>query len=85
MAGELLFHPFFLRIPTQCNNVTLGRKRVNRAFGRLHLWLANCYEGRYYRQIAPRKGEASPFLSGPGDSETIGAAKRTATKSAHTA
>jgi hypothetical protein len=31
------------------------------------------------------KGDASPFLNGPGDSETIGAAKRTATKSAHTA
>jgi NAD(P)-dependent dehydrogenase (short-subunit alcohol dehydrogenase family) len=38
-----------------------------------------------YRQIAPRKGDASPFLNGPGDSETIGAAKPTATKSAHTA
>ena len=49
------------------------------------LCLANCYEGRYYRQIAPRKGDASPFLNGLGDSETIGAAKRTATKSAHTA
>jgi hypothetical protein len=40
------------------------------------LCLANCYEGRYYRQIAPRKGDASPFLNGLGDSETIGAAKR---------
>jgi hypothetical protein len=49
------------------------------------LSLANCYEGRYYRQIAPRKGDASPFLNGLGDSETIGAAKPTATKSAHTA
>jgi hypothetical protein len=49
------------------------------------LCLANCYEGRYYRQIAPRKAVASPFLNGLGDSETIGAAKRTATKSAHTA
>jgi arylsulfatase len=49
------------------------------------LCLANCYEGRYYRQIAPRKADASPFLNGLGDSETIGAAKRTATKSAHTA
>ena len=47
--------------------------------------LANCYEGRYYRQIAPRRGDASPFLNGPGDSETIGAAKRTATNSAYTA
>jgi hypothetical protein len=47
--------------------------------------LANCYEGRYYRQIAPRKGDASPFLNGLGDSGTIGAAKRTATESAHTA
>jgi hypothetical protein len=47
--------------------------------------VANCYEGRYYKQIAPRKGDASPFLNGLGDSETIGAAKRTATKSAHTA
>jgi hypothetical protein len=47
--------------------------------------LANCYEGRYYRQIAPRKADASPFFNGLGDSETIGAAKRTATKSAHTA
>jgi hypothetical protein len=46
-----------------------------------HVCLANCYEGRYYRQIAPRKGDASPFLNGLGDSETIGAAKRTATKS----
>jgi len=51
----------------------------------LDLCLANCYEGRYYRQIAPRKAGASPFLNGLGDSETIGAAKRTATKSAHTA
>jgi putative endopeptidase len=34
--------------------------------------LANCYEGRYYRQIAPRKGDASPFLNGLGGSETIG-------------
>jgi hypothetical protein len=34
VAGELLFRPFFLRIPTQCNNVTLGRKRLNRVFGR---------------------------------------------------
>jgi hypothetical protein len=42
--------------------------------------LANCYEGRYYRQVAPRKGDASPFLNGSGDSETIGAAKRTAAK-----
>ena len=50
-----------------------------------NLSLANCYEGRYYRQIAPRKGDASPFLNGLGDSETIGAAKHTATKSAHTA
>jgi hypothetical protein len=47
--------------------------------------LANCYEGQYYRQIAQRKGDASPFLHGLGDSETIGAAKRTATKSPHTA
>jgi hypothetical protein len=47
--------------------------------------LANCYEGRYYRQIAPRKGDVSPFLNGLGDSETIGAAKRTATKGANTA
>jgi hypothetical protein len=37
--------------------------------------LANCYEGRYYRQIAPRKGDASPFLNGLGGSETIGFAK----------
>jgi hypothetical protein len=29
--------------------------------------LANYYEGRYYRQIAPRKGDASPFLNGLGD------------------
>jgi hypothetical protein len=49
------------------------------------LYLANCYEGRYYRQIAPREGDAFPFLNGPGDSETIGAAKRTATKSSNTA
>src|SRR5947208_10763147 len=28
--------------------------------------------GRYYPQIAPRKGDASPLLNGPGDSETIG-------------
>jgi hypothetical protein len=41
--------------------------------------------GPIYRQIASRKGEASPFLNGSGDSETIGAAKRTATKSANTA
>jgi|SRR5205807_2373176 len=41
--------------------------------------------GRYYPQIAPRKGDASPLLNGPGDSETIGVAKRTATKSAKTA
>jgi len=34
VAGELLFRPFFLRIPTQCNNVTLGRKRLNRVFCR---------------------------------------------------
>ena len=53
--------------------------------GILDLCLANCYEGRYYRQIAPRKAGASPFLNGLGDSETIGAAKRTATKSTHTA
>jgi bifunctional non-homologous end joining protein LigD len=53
--------------------------------GNAWLCLANCYEGRYYRQIAPRKADASPFLNGLGDSETIGAAKRIATKSAHTA
>src|SRR5207249_616307 len=41
--------------------------------------------GRYYPQIAPRKGDASPLLNGPGDSETIGVAKRTATKSAKSA
>ena len=41
--------------------------------------------GRYYPQIAPRKGDASPLLNGPGDSETIGVPKRTATKSAKTA
>jgi Family of unknown function (DUF6508) len=52
---------------------------------RMRVCLANCYEGRYYRQIAPRKGDACPFLNGLGDSETIGAAKRTATESAHTA
>ncbi len=34
VTGELLFRPFFLRIPTQGNNVTLGRKRLNRVFGR---------------------------------------------------
>ena len=50
-----------------------------------HLCLANCYEGRYYRQIAPRKADASPFLNGLGDSETNGSAKRSVTKSAHTA
>jgi hypothetical protein len=36
VAGELLFRPFFLRIPTQCNNVTMLRwaeKRLNRVFG----------------------------------------------------
>jgi hypothetical protein len=32
-----------------------------------------------------RERDASPFLNGPGDGETIGAAKRTATKSANTA
>ena len=41
--------------------------------------------GPILRQITPRKGDASPFLNGLGDSETIGAAKRTATKSANTA
>ncbi|PYT67431.1 MAG: hypothetical protein DMG42_26860 [Acidobacteria bacterium] len=41
--------------------------------------------GRYYPQIAPRKGDASPLLNGPGDSETIGVAQRTATKSAKSA
>ena len=50
-----------------------------------YMLVANCYEGRYYRQIAPRKGDASPFSNGPGDSETTGAAKRTAIKSANTA
>jgi hypothetical protein len=50
-------------------DITKGHKHI--------LSLANCYEGRYYRQIAPRKGDASPFLNGLGDSETIGAAKRT--------
>jgi hypothetical protein len=61
------------------------RTFVKAEYIRYHLCLANCYEGRYYRQIAPRKADASPFLNGLGDSETIGAAKRTATKSAHTA
>jgi hypothetical protein len=64
--------PFLLRS-------TISRRR------RIGVCLANCYEARYYRQIAPRKGDASLFLNGLGDNETIGAAKRTATKSAHAA
>jgi len=31
VAGELLFRPFFLRIPTQCNIVTLRSKFVTRS------------------------------------------------------
>jgi len=33
----------------------------------MNLCLANYYEGRYYRQIASQKGDASPFLNGLGD------------------
>ncbi|MGB7467090.1 MAG: hypothetical protein WBW14_29665, partial [Candidatus Acidiferrum sp.] len=28
----------------------------------LSLYLANCYEGRYHQQIAPRDGDASPLF-----------------------
>ena len=31
---RIVISTIFLRIPTQCNNVTLGRKRLNRFFGR---------------------------------------------------
>src|SRR5438046_10752329 len=42
-------------------------------------------QGRYYPQIAPRKGDASPLLNGPGYSESIGVAERTANKNTKSA
>ena len=56
VAGELLIRPYFLRISTQSNNVTLGRKRLNRVFGR-HSRPAGAFDTvyRFAWRARPRK------------------------------